>query len=244
MNYPEIKVGIICPCDNEYQSCKEVLKLREETEISGRLVSSRKENEIEVHATKAGVGKINCSSATQLIIDKFHPDFIIDVGASGSLSNQLKLNDIVCGEYAYEYYVCTGKILKKTNTDDSIAWTVIKEVRYQKVIKEFSGLIKTRENVNIEIGNIASGERDVNTQELKQKLYENFSALTCNWETSAVLKTAQLNRVASFSFRVITDLSNENMNKDYTKNCNQTLNTLFLVLNEFIFRGWMNRFIE
>jgi len=175
-----IQVGIICPCDNEYQSCKEVLKLKEETEISSRLISSRKENEIEVYATKARVGKINCSSSTQLIIDQFHPDFIIDVGASGSLTDQLKVNDIVCREYVYEYYVCTGKILKKTNTDDDIIWTVIKEVRYQKIIKEFSGVIKTRENVNIKIGNVASGGTDVNKQELKQKLHENFNALTCN----------------------------------------------------------------
>jgi hypothetical protein len=40
-----VKVGIICPCDIEYQSCKEILNLHNETELAGRLISSRKEKD-------------------------------------------------------------------------------------------------------------------------------------------------------------------------------------------------------
>jgi len=65
-----VKVGIICPCDIEYQSCKEILKLHNETELAGRLISSRRGKDVEVIAIKAGPGKIQCASATQLIIDK------------------------------------------------------------------------------------------------------------------------------------------------------------------------------
>jgi len=82
-----VKVGIICPCSIEYQNCKEILNLHNETELAGRLISSRREKDIEVIAVQAGPGKIQCASATQLIIDRFEPDFIFDVGASGSLSD-------------------------------------------------------------------------------------------------------------------------------------------------------------
>ena len=74
----KIKVGIICPLDVEYRVCKEELGLGDQTERAGRFIFSRKEKEIEVWAVKAGVGKINCSSATQLIIDQFHSDFVIN----------------------------------------------------------------------------------------------------------------------------------------------------------------------
>ena len=90
-----IKVGIICPCDEEYQSCKKVLKLNDKTELAGRLISSRREKDVEVIAIQAGVGKIGCASATQLIIDKFEPDFIFDVGASGSLSETVKQYSLI-----------------------------------------------------------------------------------------------------------------------------------------------------
>jgi len=53
-----VRIGIICPCDIEYQSCKEILKLHNETELAGRLISSRREKDVEVIAIKAGPGKI------------------------------------------------------------------------------------------------------------------------------------------------------------------------------------------
>ncbi len=43
-----VRIGITCPCDIEYQSCKEILKLYNETELAGRLISSRREKDVEV----------------------------------------------------------------------------------------------------------------------------------------------------------------------------------------------------
>ena len=96
MNNLKIKIGIICPLDDEYNACKEILGLQNESEISGRIVSKRKENNIEVYAIKAGVGKINCSSATQLVIDKFHTNFVVDAGVAGSLAKDVNINDKIC----------------------------------------------------------------------------------------------------------------------------------------------------
>ena len=93
MNNLKIKIGIICPLDVEYDACKEILDLKNESEISGRIVSERKENNIEVYAVKAGVGKINCSSATQLVIDKLHTDFIIDVYIFSKRTSNAGIND-------------------------------------------------------------------------------------------------------------------------------------------------------
>ena len=57
MNNQKIKIVIICPLDDEYNACKEILGLKNESELSGRIVSEKKEDNIEVYAIKAGVGK-------------------------------------------------------------------------------------------------------------------------------------------------------------------------------------------
>jgi adenosylhomocysteine nucleosidase len=85
LNNTEIKIGIICPLDDEYNAWKEIVDLKNESKISGRIVSERKKDNIEVYAIKAGVGKINCSSATQLVIDKYQTDFVIDAGVAERL---------------------------------------------------------------------------------------------------------------------------------------------------------------
>ena len=235
-----LKVGIICPCDIEYKSCKEILKLLDETELAGRLISSRKEKDIEAIAVKAGVGKICCASATQLIIDKYQPDFIFDIGAAGSLSEKLNINDIVCGEYSFEYDVCTREELLKI-PDDFITSTVLNKVSSKEAIKEFSNWVKETMGTIIKVGNIASGEKDVDNKELRQELHKKLKAIACNWETSSILKTAQLNKIKSFSFRVITDKADKSMDNDYNANNVKALGIMFPVLNKFIFEGWINK---
>jgi adenosylhomocysteine nucleosidase len=236
----KIQVGIICPCDIEYAKCKGILILSNESELSGRLISSRKEKNIEVIAVKAGVGKICCASAAQLIIDKFQPDFIFDIGAAGSLSEKLSINDIVCGKYSFEYDVCTKAELLKM-PDNFITNTVLSKAYPKAILREFSNWVKETRGIKIKIGNIASGEKDVDNKELRQELSEKINAIACNWETSSVLKTAQLNGIKSFSFRVITDNADEKMDDDYNANNVKALEVLFPVLNEFIFEGWINK---
>jgi adenosylhomocysteine nucleosidase len=238
----KIKVGIICPLDDEYDACKEILGLKNELELSGRVVSERKENNIEVYAIKAGVGKINCSSATQLVIDKCHPDFIIDTGVAGSLTKDLDIFDIVCAEHSYEYDPCSGKKLGKIPSEDDESCTVMNDPFYKKAFQEFSNRIREIMAINIRIGNVACGEKDVKNRQLRQELHENFNGLVCNWETSAVLSVASLNRVKAFSFRVISDLADEDMKVSFDANCKPALQKMFPVLKEFIFGEWLNRF--
>jgi len=235
-----IKVGIIYPCKIEYKSCKEILKLHNETKLAGRTISSRRDKDIEVIAIQAGAGKIHCASATQLIIDKFEPDFIFDVGAAGSLSEKLSINDIVCAEHSFEHDVCPdGDLTKMTN--DLKTSTMLNKVSSQEVLKGFSKWARETTGTTIKIGNIASGEKDVDSKELRRELHEKLNAIACNWETSSVLKTAQLNGIKSFSFRVITDNADEKMDDDYNANNIKALEIMFPVLNEFLFEGWINK---
>jgi len=235
-----VKIGIICPCNIEYQSCKEILNLHNETELAGRLISSSREKDVEVIAMQAGPGKIQCASATQLIIDKFEPDFIFDVGASGSLSKKLSINDIVCGEYSFEYDVCPGDDLTKI-PDELKTSTVLNKVSSKEVLKEFSNWARETMGTIIKVGNIASGEKDVNNKELRQELNHKLDTIACNWETSAVLKTAQLNEIKSFSFRVITDNADKEMEDDLNVNWGKALEIMYKALNKFIFEGWVNK---
>ena len=45
----------------------------------------------------------------------------------------------------------------------------------------------------------------------------------------------------SFSFRVITNNANEEMNDDFNANCEKALEIMFRALNKFIFEAWVNK---
>ena len=57
MNKSQSKVGIICPLDDEYNACKEILGLKNESELSGRIVSERKKDNVKVVTIKSRVDK-------------------------------------------------------------------------------------------------------------------------------------------------------------------------------------------
>ena len=73
------------------------------------------------------------------------------------------------------------------------------------------------------------------------QLSEMFGAVACTWETSATLKTAQMNCLPSMGFRVITDNADKNMANDFQANLEDALHVLFTFLHHFLLDGW---FIE
>lgn len=237
-----IKAGIVCPCPIEYETSCNILELSNEKELAGRVVASKTSDNIDLFAIKAGPGKIQCASATQLVIDNFRPDYVIDVGGAGALSNELKINDIVCVRNAFEYDVCDLDKFSKWASDLTTS-TVLTKLLSSKsgIMEEFSDWAVLYSSARLVIGDIASGEKIIAGGKLRKDLYEKLGAIACNWETSAVLKTAQLNSVQAFSFRVITDMAGKNCKKELQKNWKRTLKVLYSVLKEFLFHGWLDR---
>ena len=159
---------------------------------------------------------------------------------SPCLLEKLSINDIVCGEHSFEYDVCPGDDLTKI-PDELKTSTVLNKASSKEVLKKFSNWARETMGILIKVGNIASGEKDVNNKELRQELHHKLGAIACNWETSSVLKTAQLNGIKSFSFRVITDNADEEMEDNLNVNWGKALEIMSKALNKFIFGGWINK---
>ena len=65
-------------------------------------------NDKDVVLLECGIGKVNAAIGTQIMIDYYKPDVIINSGIAGSLSKNLKIGDIVISipkvyEQAEEY---------------------------------------------------------------------------------------------------------------------------------------------
>ncbi|MFB0566632.1 MAG: 5'-methylthioadenosine/S-adenosylhomocysteine nucleosidase [Candidatus Aminicenantaceae bacterium] len=240
-----VRVGIICPAPIEYQTCRDLLRLSNEAELAGRLVSSKSDRGIEITAVQAGPGKIQSASATQLIIDRFEPDIIIDTGGAGALSPRVAVFDIVCGEFAYEYDICIVEEFPRLE-DDLTTSTVLPDLSEEgkDILHQFVEKVKSERSIGFEIGNIVSGERNVNEKTLRDKLHTAFKALACNWESSAILKTAQLNGVKAMAFLVITDYAGGEMSEELRANWKKALMILFPVLEEFLLGSWLPRILD
>lgn len=227
-----LRIAIICPCKIEYEKCKLILNLTNESNLNGRTICLKKYNLYELVVIFAGPGKIQCASATQLVIDKFNCDIVIDVGGAGSLSDKFNYNDIIIAKEIYEFDTC--EIEDYGNLKNELtSKTIFKEIssenneHLKRIIDDIESLV----NIKIRFGNIASGEKTIKDRKIRDKMCSLLEAHACNWETSSVIKTANLNNIAGMSVRVITDNADEGMEQDFYNNWGNSLEILFSVLN-------------
>jgi len=243
----EYRAAIICPVPREYQICKSRLGLINETVINNKKIARLAKNKMLLSAVSAGLGKTNCAAAAQRMISELRCDIIIDSGSAGALDEKCSCGDIVFTINSYEYDLFPPEAFnkfKKELSSSTIMEKVLTNEKSRTVFNEFSRHINDKYNCKVFIGDCACGEKDVNSKKLKESLKTNYKSIICNWETSAVLKTANLCGVTCLSIRSISDNADENMKSDYKKNANGTLEKLYDVIAEFIYGGWMKKIIE
>lgn len=144
-----------------------------------------------------GIAKVNAALCTQVMIDNFHPDCIINTGVAGGMNSSVKVCDIVIStevlphdldlHFLKDYPPYCG-IFK---ADEKLIETA------EKVCNEF--------DINSFRGRIVSGETFVSDNELKSAIQANFAPHAVDMESAAVGHACYLNKMPYVSIRCISD---------------------------------------
>ena len=78
-----MKIGIIAAEQEEFESILNTMKEEDRKAIYELTFVKGKIKEKTCILVKGGVGKVNAARATQILIDNFKPDYIINVGVAG-----------------------------------------------------------------------------------------------------------------------------------------------------------------
>ena len=119
------KNAIIAAMDQELAAIKQKFDDVEEKSLNDLVYYLGKLNQKEYILIKSGIGKVNAARVTQVLIDKFDIEYILNVGTAGSLNDKLEIGDIVIGKELVQhdfdttafgdekgYITGTGKIFK------------------------------------------------------------------------------------------------------------------------------------
>ena len=241
------RVGIICPVSREYEACKKRLALGEETVYNKKKIARAFKNGIFITAVLAGFGKINCACAAGWLAGDLKCDILIDSGSAGALDGCCGIGDIVFSADVYEYDMLPVEKFKKFKSELSSATSLAALIEIEGSADIFAGYVKLAEAASgraVFTGNCACGEKDVNSTKLKETLKNSYGCMICDWESSAVVKTANLRSVDCFSIRSVSDHADENMMKDYRANADGSLDKLYEAVAIFIYGGWMQKLFD
>ena len=153
------------------------------------------------------MGKVNAARTTQILIDKFKVEAIINVGSAGCANNELEIGDIVIGkklvqhdfditafDHAKGYIPNVGVYLDS----DEYLLRIANEVS-----KEFT-------DIGFHNGVIASGDIFCTSDKMSQKINQKFKALCVDMEGASIAQVAYLSGIPFLVVRSISDIPNNN----------------------------------
>lgn len=227
-------IGIIAAMDEEMNAIKKLMTNISEVNHYGKIFLCGIIQNKNVILVKCGVGKVNAASTTQILIDKFNVDSVINVGSAGALNYDLNFGDIVIstGLVQHDFDITCFNHEKGYITDIG---KIIPADEY--LINIFENAIN-KININTIKGIIATGDQFYNDPEIKQAIRKEFNAECDEMEGAAV---AQVCKICNIPFVVIRSISDKPKNKEKidfyeylqmaSENCAKILNEALKNLN-------------
>ena len=96
-------IGIIVAEEKELNAVKNIMINIEEINIYEKTFYKGTIENKNIVVVKSNVGKVNSSRVCQILIDKFKPALVINIGTAGSVNNKLDIGDVVVADKLVQY---------------------------------------------------------------------------------------------------------------------------------------------
>lgn len=210
-----MKIGILGAMDIEIEYLKEKIDITLTKNICNIDFYVGKIGNNQVTLAKCGIGKVNAAIATQLMINYFDVDGIINIGVAGSLSNNLNISDIVISKDLVQHDFDT------TGVGDKLGYIsgtgkIFFEADETLINKTFE-IAKDILSSNVVIGRIASGDQFVYKEEQKKAIVKNFDPLCVEMEGCAIAQACHINNMPFLVIRAISDKADGSSTVDFNE---------------------------
>ncbi|MCI8700375.1 MAG: 5'-methylthioadenosine/adenosylhomocysteine nucleosidase [Clostridia bacterium] len=201
------KIGIIAAMEEEKNAIKNIMKNIKENKIYELIFTEGTINEEQCVLVESGVGKVNSSRTTQIMIDKYDIKYIINVGSAGSLVEELNIGDIVIGRKIIQHDFDITAFGHKKGYISNIGECVLSD---EKLINKFEKILKEidEKEIKTKIGTIATGDIFCTETKMKNKIKEKFNADAIEMEAASIAQVCYLDKIPFIILRSISDTPN------------------------------------
>ena len=169
---------------------------------------------------ESGVGKTASACCTQAVIDKFEPDYIINTGVAGGISDTLEVEDIVLAtKLVYHDFDATALGYAKGYICNNIEKNKPTFFETDKTLTDKIEKIalEVYEKNKIKKGIIATADMFVGTYERKQEIKTLFNALCSEMEGASIAHVSNLNNIPCAIIRAISDLADGKITPNFAE---------------------------
>ena len=228
--------GIIAAMQEEMQEIQKLMKNISNKEIYGLNFIEGKISDKTIILVEAGVGKVNAARTTQILIDKFDIDAVINIGSAGAANDKLNIGDIVIGKKLVQHDFDITAFGHPKGYISNAGQYFSSD---RKLIEKMENAIKDLENkdFNILVGTIASGDIFCTDSNMKEKIKSKFEADAIEMEGAAIAQVCKLDNIPFIVIRGISDSPNGKNNITFeqylekaSQRCAQIIEKFFYTL--------------
>lgn len=207
-------VGIIGAMDEEVSQIAEVMELTETYERASMKFLKGKLNGKDIVIVRSGIGKVNAAVCTQLLVDKFNVDCVINTGIAGSLKASIDIGDVVLSADVLHHDVDAtgfGYPLGQIPRMDTLSFKA--DEKMVELAREVCA--KAVPEIGVHVGRIVSGDQFISDKAVKERIEQNFGGYCTEMEGAAIAQTAYLNNIPFLILRAISDKADDSATVDY-----------------------------
>ena len=188
---------------------------------------------VDIVLAQCGIGKVNATICTQMLIDRFQPSALVFSGVAGGLLANMRVGDVVIASHLIQYdmdLTAFGRRHGEIPGQDN------------RMIESDPGLVQKAADAfdtafpaaaggpSLMLGTVVSGDRFISDQKTLRWLQREFSALATEMEGAAVGYTCGVNGVPFVIIRALSDTAAESASGDFTSNLHRVCVNSFRLL--------------
>ncbi len=224
-------IGIIGAMGIEIKALSDMLENRKSETVSGIEFLRGTIWGKEVVLAVCGVGKVFAAICAQTMILKYAPEVIINTGVAGTLSNELSIGNIALSENVVQHDMDTSPLGDPKGLISGI--NVVKFPADKDLIELLKNAIE-KQNIPYRIGTIATGDRFLASQDVKDEIVKEFGAIAGEMEGGSIGHVCYVNNVRFCVLRAISDSADGTGAEDYFAFLEKAANAAVCVMKEFI----------
>ncbi len=208
------KIGIIGAMDEEVSRLKEKMEVDKIEKKAGMEFYHGSLAGKDVVIVKSGIGKVNAGICTQILVDDFQVEAVINTGVAGSLRNEINIGDIVLSSDSLQHDMDATGFGYEPGVIPRMEQSVFEgDAKLLQLAKEVN------EQVNPEIstfvGRVVSGDQFISDKEKKDYLIKQFEGFCTEMEGAAIAQVCYLNEIPYLVIRAISDKADNSATMDY-----------------------------
>lgn len=206
-------IGIIGAMDEEVCQIAEVMQVSETYERASMTFKKGTLNGKDVVIVRSGIGKVNAAVCTQILVDHFNVDCVINTGIAGSLRSEIDIADVVLSSDVLHHDMDAtgfGYPMGQIPRMDVLSFKAD-----ERLIELGKAACEKVASVGVHVGRVVSGDQFISDKNVKERIIKNFDGYCTEMEGAAIAQTAYLNKIPFLILRAISDKADDSATMDY-----------------------------